>query len=106
MQISVFPPLRTLNTESVDSFYTEGSPPFVEAMASSLHESGARNRRIPGTNWMYTKANQQYKDDIALQHGIADEVRMIHSTLQKRITEINRNTLAYSRANQRYGFCT
>jgi hypothetical protein len=83
----VFPPLRRLDIESVDSFYTEGSPPFVEAMASSLHESGARNRRIPGTNWMYTKANQQYKDDIALQHGIADEVRLTDSPLVKHITE-------------------
>jgi hypothetical protein len=56
------------------SFYTEAEPPFVHAMASSLHEAGVRNRRLPGTGWMFGKANQQYKDDIALQHRIADEV--------------------------------
>jgi hypothetical protein len=56
------------------SFYTEAEPPFVHAMASSLHEAGVRNRRLPGTGWMFGKANQRYKDDITLQHRIADEV--------------------------------
>lgn len=43
-------------------------------MAGSLRASGDRLRRIPGTGWMYTKANKKYKEDIQLLHDLADNV--------------------------------
>ncbi|KAJ9093885.1 hypothetical protein QFC21_006258 [Naganishia friedmannii] len=57
-----------------NSFYAENPPPFVEAMARSLKQSGLRIRRLPGTSMFYRSADRQYNADIKLQHIIADEV--------------------------------
>ena len=46
-------------------------------MAGSLRASGDRLRRIPGTGWMYTKANKKYKEDIQLLHDLADKVSRV-----------------------------
>jgi hypothetical protein len=43
-------------------------------MAGSLRASSDRLRRIPGTGWMYVKANKKYKEDIQLLHDLADDV--------------------------------
>lgn len=58
-----------------NSFYREQNHPFVDAMAGSLRASSDRLRRIPGTGWMYVKANKKFKEDIELLHGLADTVR-------------------------------
>lgn len=57
-----------------NSFYSTDPPPFVEAMARSLKQSGSRIRRLPGTGFLYGKQDQKYQEDIKLQHHIADEV--------------------------------
>jgi cytochrome P450/NADPH-cytochrome P450 reductase len=59
-----------------NSFYREQNHPFVDAMAGSLRACGDRLRRIPGTGWMYVKANKKYKEDIQLLHDLADNVRL------------------------------
>jgi cytochrome P450/NADPH-cytochrome P450 reductase len=58
-----------------NSFYTQQNHAFVDAMASSLRSSSDRMRRVPGTGWMYVKANKKYKEDIKLLHDLADDVR-------------------------------
>lgn len=55
-------------------FYSDDPPAFVDAMARSLHMSGLRVRRLPGTGLFYRSQDRQYKGDIALQHQVADEV--------------------------------
>jgi cytochrome P450/NADPH-cytochrome P450 reductase len=57
-----------------NSFYTEDAPPFVEAMARSLKTAGGVGRRLPGSGFMYKAVDKQYREDIQLQHDIADEV--------------------------------
>lgn len=57
-----------------NSFYTDQNHPFVDAMAGSLRASSDRMRRLPGTGWMYVKANKRFKDDIKTLHDLCDEV--------------------------------
>jgi len=55
-------------------------------MAGSLRACGDRLRRIPGTGWMYVKANKKYKEDIQLLHDLADNVRLFNGALPTRLT--------------------
>ena len=57
-----------------NSFYTNQNHPFVDAMAGSLRASSDRMRRLPGTGWMYVKANKKFKEDIKTLHDLCDEV--------------------------------
>jgi hypothetical protein len=36
-------------------------------------------RRLPGTGWMYVKANKKYKQDIKTLHDLCDEVSWLES---------------------------
>lgn len=58
----------------LDSFYSEDLPPFVHAMGKSLTECGHRQRRLPGTEWLYGSANKQFDEDNAFLHSVADKV--------------------------------
>ncbi|HEY1013681.1 MAG TPA: cytochrome P450, partial [Herpetosiphonaceae bacterium] len=57
-----------------NSFYQREMHPFVEAMVRALHEAGARNTRLSVQNWLMPWTRKQYKGDIALMHGITDEL--------------------------------
>jgi len=57
-----------------NSFYSESAPPFVQAMSRSLKAAGLKTRRLPGTSWLYRATDQEFEEDVALQHSIADEV--------------------------------
>ncbi|KAI5235172.1 putative P450 monooxygenase [Aureobasidium subglaciale] len=70
-----------------NSFYHDDMHPFVKAMVGFLSGSGARARRpafVP--DMLYSKANQQYQDDIAELQTVAKELlneRRQHPTDKK-----------------------
>lgn len=57
-----------------NSFYQREMHPFVEAMARALLEAGHRGRRIPIQTRLMFSTRRQYEADIALMHGITDEI--------------------------------
>lgn len=57
-----------------NSFYQREMHPFVEAMARALLEAGHRGRRIPIQTRLMFSTQRQYEADIALMHGITDEI--------------------------------
>lgn len=64
-----------------NSFYSEQDPPMVGAMVRTLIAAGAKIRRVPGTAWLYQRSDAATKEDIALQHKIADDVSVEQRTV-------------------------
>lgn len=67
--------LCTMSTR-FNSFYSSEPPPFVEAMARSLTQSGANVRRLkfPGSGIVYAREDEQYRKDIETQRRIVQEL--------------------------------
>ncbi|KZV89028.1 cytochrome P450 [Exidia glandulosa HHB12029] len=58
----------------LNSFYTEGTPPFVEAMGSFLRESGARMTRPSIVQRMMGQTNAKYEQDQRQMMDLAKEI--------------------------------
>lgn len=57
-----------------NSFYSEKSHPFVEAMVGALGEAGDRENRLPGVQPFLVGKNRKFKKDVDTMHRIADEI--------------------------------
>ncbi|KZT53966.1 cytochrome P450 [Calocera cornea HHB12733] len=58
----------------VNSFYQEGLPPFVKAMAGFLLESGRRSQMPNVVQGFLRKENAQYEADMKLMVDLCDEI--------------------------------
>lgn len=47
-------------------------------MGKSLVECGHRQRRLPGTEWLYGSANKEFDEVNAYLHSVADKVSKLH----------------------------
>ncbi|EJD54245.1 NADPH-cytochrome P450 reductase-like protein [Auricularia subglabra TFB-10046 SS5] len=61
-------------THRLNSFYTEGVPPFVQAMGDFLSETDHRSRRPGIVNRFMSSANAKYEADIKMMSDLAREI--------------------------------
>ena len=57
-----------------NSYYKEGTHPFVTAMSTFLTESGDRARRLPIPSFFYKKADNKFFGDIDVMRSTAREI--------------------------------
>ncbi|EJD54180.1 cytochrome P450 [Auricularia subglabra TFB-10046 SS5] len=58
----------------LNSFYTEGVPPFVQAMGDFLVETDRRGRRPGIVNRFMTATNEKYEADMNMMNDLAREI--------------------------------
>ncbi|KZW03451.1 cytochrome P450 [Exidia glandulosa HHB12029] len=58
----------------LNSFYTEGVPPFVEAMGSFLRESDGRANRPRLLTWLMRKSNAKFEEDRRMMNDLARQI--------------------------------
>ncbi|EJD54178.1 cytochrome P450 [Auricularia subglabra TFB-10046 SS5] len=58
----------------LNSFYTEGVPPFVQAMGDFLIETDRRGRRPAIINYFMKATNEKYKADMKMMMDLAREI--------------------------------
>ncbi|MCK2242894.1 MULTISPECIES: bifunctional cytochrome P450/NADPH--P450 reductase [unclassified Crossiella] len=56
------------------SFESEATHPFITALVRGLAFAQAKNRHIPGLDFLYRKGNEQFAADVAFLNGVVDEV--------------------------------